>query len=145
MSGHSKWSQIKRQKGVTDHRRGQLFTKLTREIMVAVRDPSEQVAVQIANTIANLFKEERDAWNSLQDKRDRIDVEIRDVARFAGVYSPNLKINVAACGVLGALIGTLIVVVMEWLETGVVRSTQDTDRLGIPALGAIPTQSSWRR
>ena len=37
MSGHSKWAQIKRQKGVTDARRGQLFTKLAREIIVAVR------------------------------------------------------------------------------------------------------------
>jgi len=37
MSGHSKWSQIKRQKGVADARRGQLFTKLTKEIIVAVR------------------------------------------------------------------------------------------------------------
>ncbi len=36
MSGHSKWAQIKRQKGVTDARRGQLFTKLAREITVAV-------------------------------------------------------------------------------------------------------------
>jgi YebC/PmpR family DNA-binding regulatory protein len=38
MSGHSKWAQIKRQKGVTDARRGQLFTKLAREIIVAVRE-----------------------------------------------------------------------------------------------------------
>jgi len=38
MSGHSKWSQIKRQKGVTDSRRGQVFTKLTREIMLVVRE-----------------------------------------------------------------------------------------------------------
>jgi len=37
MSGHSKWSSIKHQKGVTDARRGQLFTKLTREIIVVVR------------------------------------------------------------------------------------------------------------
>lgn len=37
MSGHSKWSQIKRQKGVTDFRRGQLFTKLGREITMAAR------------------------------------------------------------------------------------------------------------
>src|SRR4030043_2420190 len=37
MSGHSKWSQIKRQKGALDARRGQLFTKLTREIIVAAR------------------------------------------------------------------------------------------------------------
>ena len=38
MSGHSKWSTIKRQKGATDARRGQLFTKLTREIAIAVRE-----------------------------------------------------------------------------------------------------------
>jgi YebC/PmpR family DNA-binding regulatory protein len=37
MSGHSKWAQIKRQKGVTDTRRGALFTKLTREIIIAAR------------------------------------------------------------------------------------------------------------
>jgi len=37
MSGHSKWAQIKRQKGVADARRGQLFTKLAREITVAAR------------------------------------------------------------------------------------------------------------
>jgi len=38
MSGHSKWSSIKHQKGVADARRGQLFTKLTREIIVAARE-----------------------------------------------------------------------------------------------------------
>lgn len=38
MSGHSKWATIKRKKGVTDARRGQLFTKLAREITVAARD-----------------------------------------------------------------------------------------------------------
>lgn len=38
MSGHSKWSQIKRQKGVTDAKRGQLFTKLSREVSVAARE-----------------------------------------------------------------------------------------------------------
>lgn len=41
MSGHSKWSQIKRQKGVTDAKRGQLFTKLGREIAVAARDGAD--------------------------------------------------------------------------------------------------------
>jgi len=38
MSGHSKWSTIKRQKGAVDAKRGQLFTKLAKEIMVAARD-----------------------------------------------------------------------------------------------------------
>ena len=38
MSGHSKWSQIKRKKAVIDARRGQTFTKLIRELTVAARD-----------------------------------------------------------------------------------------------------------
>jgi len=37
MSGHSKWSQIKRQKGAADAARGKLFTKLGKEIHVAVK------------------------------------------------------------------------------------------------------------
>jgi YebC/PmpR family DNA-binding regulatory protein len=37
MSGHSKWSRIKRQKGATDAKRGQVFTKLIKEITVAAR------------------------------------------------------------------------------------------------------------
>jgi YebC/PmpR family DNA-binding regulatory protein len=37
MSGHSKWSTIKHKKGAMDAKRGQLFTRLSREIMVAAR------------------------------------------------------------------------------------------------------------
>jgi len=37
MSGHSKWSNIKHQKEASDARRGQIFTKLTQEIIIAVR------------------------------------------------------------------------------------------------------------
>jgi YebC/PmpR family DNA-binding regulatory protein len=38
MSGHSKWSQIKRQKGVSDVKRGAAFTKLANAITIAVRE-----------------------------------------------------------------------------------------------------------
>lgn len=51
MSGHSKWAQIKRQKGATDAKRGQLFTKLGREIAVAARegaDPAANARLRIA-------------------------------------------------------------------------------------------------
>ena len=37
MSGHSKWSTIKRKKGAADAKRGKLFTKIIKEIMVAAR------------------------------------------------------------------------------------------------------------
>ena len=38
MAGHSKWSQIKRKKAVNDQKRGQMFTKLIRELTVAARE-----------------------------------------------------------------------------------------------------------
>ncbi len=37
MSGHSKWATIKRKKAATDQKRGKIFTKIIREIMVAAR------------------------------------------------------------------------------------------------------------
>ena len=52
MSGHSKWSTIKRQKGANDARRGALFTKVTREIMIAARqggaDPDANYRLRLA-------------------------------------------------------------------------------------------------
>ena len=38
MSGHSKWSTIKRKKGAADAKRGQLFTRLGRELMIAAKE-----------------------------------------------------------------------------------------------------------
>ena len=52
MAGHSKWAQIKRKKAVTDARRGQMFTKLIREITVAARqgggDPNFNPRLRLA-------------------------------------------------------------------------------------------------
>lgn len=52
MSGHSKWSTIKHSKGINDARRGKLFTKLTKEIIVAVKqggtDPESNFKLRMA-------------------------------------------------------------------------------------------------
>ncbi len=52
MSGHSKWSKIKHQKGVDDVKRGNLFTKLTREIIIAAKegggDPAGNFRLRLA-------------------------------------------------------------------------------------------------
>lgn len=52
VSGHSKWSTIKRKKGAADAKRGQLFTKLAREITVAARtglpDPDSNPRLRLA-------------------------------------------------------------------------------------------------
>ncbi len=52
MSGHSKWSTIKRKKAATDAKRGNLFTRLAREISVAARegggDPEINLCLRLA-------------------------------------------------------------------------------------------------
>lgn len=52
MSGHSHWATIRRKKGAADAKRGQLFTKLAREIVIAARegggDPSSNIRLQYA-------------------------------------------------------------------------------------------------
>ena len=52
MSGHSKWSTIKRQKGVNDAKRGAVFTKVAREVAVAARtgggDPDANYRLRLA-------------------------------------------------------------------------------------------------
>ena len=52
MSGHSKWSQIKRQKGVADQKKGQLFSKLSKVIsMAARRGPDPEMNMELKNAI----------------------------------------------------------------------------------------------
>jgi YebC/PmpR family DNA-binding regulatory protein len=64
MSGHSKWSTIKRKKGAEDAKRGKIFTRLARDIMVAAREsggdensnPKLKLAIQKARA-ANMPKD----------------------------------------------------------------------------------------
>jgi YebC/PmpR family DNA-binding regulatory protein len=52
MSGHSHWATIRRKKGAADAKRGQVFTRLAREIVIAARegggDPSSNIRLQYA-------------------------------------------------------------------------------------------------
>ena len=54
MSGHSKWSSIKHKKGAADVKRGQLFSKLSRALIIASRDggPDPDANIALANAIA---------------------------------------------------------------------------------------------
>jgi len=111
-------------------------------ILIDAKDPNPNVAIQIVQTAAELFVEDRREWNAQQDRRDRIDVSIVDDARDAPLYSPKTKINALAGGIAGALLGGVIVFFLEWLESNVVQTSQDVERtLAVPVLGAIPATS----
>ena len=64
MSGHSKWSSIKHKKGAADAKRGQLFSKLSRAIIVAAKegggDPANNMSLQNAIEKAKSYSMPKD-------------------------------------------------------------------------------------
>jgi len=114
-------------------------------LQIEARDTDPQVAMTIAQTMAEVFVEDRDAWNQRQDKRDRIEVSILDSVWNLGYqqYSPNTKINTSAGALVGLLIGLLVVFFMEWLEQDVIRTDEDIERaVQVTVLGVIPPVTS---
>jgi YebC/PmpR family DNA-binding regulatory protein len=75
LSGHSKWSSIKHKKGAADAKRGQLFSKLSRAIIVAAREGGADPDANF--TLANAIQKARD--NSMP--KDNIE---RAIARGSG-------------------------------------------------------------
>jgi len=75
VSGHSKWSSIKHKKGAADAKRGQLFSKLARAIIVAAREGGADPDANLA--LANAVQKARD--NSMP--KDNIE---RAIARGSG-------------------------------------------------------------
>ena len=114
-------------------------------IQIDAKDPDPQVAMLIAQTTAQIFVEEREAWNQEQDKRDRIVVTIVDDVRDAPLFRPKPLINALAGLFLGALVGGVIVFFLEWLEAGTLRTSEDVERVtGVTVLGAIPVEGIAR-
>lgn len=96
----------------------------------------------MAQTLADVFVEERRQWNSEQDKRDRIYVEKVDDIRDVPLASPNVKLNVVAGFVFGVIVGGLIVFFLEWLQSDILRTVPDVEKkVGVTVLGAIPAGS----
>lgn len=108
-------------------------------IQIDARDERPEVAKQMALTMADIFVEERTAYYNQQDKRDRIEVKIVDHVINAPLFRPKPVLNAAAGLVLGAVLGGIIVFVLEWLQADKLRTPQAVERyLGLPVLGTIP-------
>lgn len=97
------------------------------------------IAKNLAETWAQVAVERRTEENFKLDQRDRILMEIVQHARDGQQFQPRTKVNGAAGGVLGALLGGLIVLFLEYIEAGIIRSPEDIERhLETPVLGLIP-------
>ncbi len=114
-------------------------------IHLEVRNQNPQTASQIAKRWAELFVEWRNTDNNRLRREDQVDALILDqptVSRFR----PQTTVNTLAGAILGALLGGVIVFVLEYLESNTLRSRQDIERaLGLAVLGAVPVLESGRR
>ncbi len=107
-------------------------------IKIDVDDADGEVANQIANTWAQLLVQWRDEQNSRQDKEERVYAEVIDLASYR-LLRPRTSINVAAGGGLGLVLGMVVVLLLEWLEAGVLRDPRTVEaETGLTLIGVIP-------
>lgn len=91
MSGHSRWSQIKRQKELTDKKRGQLFSKLSKAITLAAKkgtDPKTNVS------LANAIEQAR----SMNMPNDNIERAIKKVSEKDGMQLEEILVEAIGPG-----------------------------------------------
>ena len=106
-------------------------------IQIDVKNGDGELGNRIAIAWAQEFRDWREQENNKVRKEDRVDVVLGDNPIYTQ-FRPQTKINTAAGGILGLLLGALVVAALEWVESGVVRTTADVERkLGLPVLGAI--------
>lgn len=107
-------------------------------IQINAESTDPDLANRITHTWGNLFIQWRIDNNATQRKEDRVDVEFIDDPQ-AGLARPKTKINAAAGLVFGAMVGVIIIFILEWRESGVMRRSEDIERyLDIPVIGKIP-------
>lgn len=125
--------------------------QLLGDVTVAAATSESVVQIEVENTNPDLAKDIARAWAQLLiDRRrdenanlreeDRIEAELVDDPT-AGLKSPMTKINTLAGAVFGGLLGIVVIFIMEWIESGILRRPEDVERhLEIPVVGRIPQQ-----
>ncbi|MEM7032912.1 MAG: Wzz/FepE/Etk N-terminal domain-containing protein [Chloroflexota bacterium] len=113
-------------------------------IQIEARDTSPEVAYAIVDTVAQVFIEDRNAWNQKQDRRDQIDVDMLDSVYSLGYqqHSPKTQINTLAGGIFGLMVGILVIFFLEWLTYDIMRTSDDVERaLEVLVIGQIPAHN----
>lgn len=109
----------------------------TEIIRISVEDTIPERAMDIANTLSVVFKDEVKTLLNMDN------VQVIDTARTS--YSPirpNVKKNVALALVVGLMVGIVIVFVIEFLDNTIKTSEDIQKYLGLPVIGMIPSFDS---
>ena len=109
-------------------------------VAFAVENSDPDLANDIARTWGNQLIQWQQQENDKNRQEDRITIEFRDDPLVA-LDRPNTRINTLAAAVFGALLGVILIFLLEWLESGVMQRSEDVERyLEIPVIGTIPQQ-----
>ncbi len=112
--------------------------RLSLVLQLVVENPDPNLANDIARTWGDLLIQWQNQENEKNRQEDRITIERQDDPR-ASLAQPQTTINTAAGAVFGAILGLVAIFVLEWIESGVMRRTEDVERyLEIPVIGRIP-------
>lgn len=110
-------------------------------IQMEVRNTNTDIANDIARTWGNVLIQWVEENNAKLRKEDRITVEFVDNPKYSG-ESPNVRVNTLAGGIFGVLVGILVIFLLEWIDSGILRRGEDIERyLEIPVVGSIPKKS----
>jgi YebC/PmpR family DNA-binding regulatory protein len=157
MSGHSKWSQIKRQKGANDAKRGALFTKLAREIITAARqgggdtEANYRLRMAVDKAKANSMPAENIKRAIERATGSGADAEQYEEVTYEGIGPANVAVIVAAMtdnrnrtaseirSVFSKMGGSLAPVAWQFSQKGIISiplNGRDSDEVTLAAIDA---------
>jgi capsular polysaccharide biosynthesis protein len=107
-------------------------------IQLTIENTDPNLANDIIRSWGNLLVQWQTEKNNQLRLEDRILIEPLDDPQ-VGLERPQTTINTAAGAVFGLLLGVLVVFALEWVESGVLRRSEDVERfLDVPVVGVIP-------
>lgn len=107
-------------------------------VQIDVQSTDGELANQIARAWGQKLVDYRNEQNQLARREDRVNAIMPDTPTYSQI-SPRPRLTALAGAILGLGIGGVIVFVLEFLESGIVRRKEDLERgLNLPVLATIP-------
>lgn len=103
-------------------------------LTIDVNNPNPKAAVEIANTIANVFQEEIVTLMNVDNVNILAPAEM---AENPSPIKPDPKLNIAIAAVIGLMLGVGVAFLLEYLDTSMKTEQDIEDILGLPVLGLI--------
>ena len=112
--------------------------QLTISIKISADLPDGEMANRVAKAYGEQLVQYRNAENQKVQRDFQVNAALQDDPVY-GLDHPRPTINALAGAVLGVIVGAIIIFILEYFESSVIRRREDLERMmDIPVLAAIP-------